>query len=536
MDKASELELEAVTDEDIRPAAEDDTEEKQGENEAVDESGTSELRHDAPVAEVAKPKSWASLFHSKATAVAAKDGDAKPMAMVSPFTDGTDVDRKDREEEDGEGQAFNPLAEEKDSELVTYMANYALKHKSASLKPRGLSNRSNWCFVNAILQSLTACPPFYNFISSLPLAADIRPSSPTPAGAAATGSKKQQRWVILRSVWEFLRSMEAMPSFPKLNRKCNKQSKDDLPLGATIEATSVYNMLLEHNSDKFKVIEGRQEDAEEFLTFLLNGLDDEAVAIKKFSAVDKKQQMAGGGVREETSDAEDWKEVGPKNRGVVTRRVLDQPAGSAKTPIASIFQGQIRSTVQHSGGEATATLQPFFTLQLDIQSESVHSVSDALGVNFSTEALENYVCSATKKEVDASRSVALEELPPILVLHLKRFVYDESSGGCQKLLKAVDFPVDLEIRREILSTTAARAYKGLKERQYKLFAAVYHSGAEATKGHYVADVYHTGLASWLRCDDSSVRAVNESAVLNPAHHNSSPYILFYRRLGLQQAA
>jgi ubiquitin carboxyl-terminal hydrolase 10 len=45
----------------------------------------------------------------------------------------------------------------------------------------------------------------------------------------------------------------------------------------------------------------------------------------------------------------------------------------------------------------------------------------------------------------------LEELPPILVLHLKRFVYNETSGGCQKLLKNIDFPVDLEIAKEILS-------------------------------------------------------------------------------------
>jgi len=98
-------------------------------------------------------------------------------------------------------------------------------------------------------------------------------------------------------------------------------------------------------------------------------------------------------------------------------------------------------------------------------------------------------------------------------------------------MKAIDFPVDLEMRREILSPAAVRTFKNPKERQYKLFAAVYHSGAEATKGHYVTDVYHAGLASWLRCDDSLVRAVPESAVLNPAHQTSVPYILFYRRLG-----
>lgn len=42
--------------------------------------------------------------------------------------------------------------------------------------------------------------------------------------------------------------------------------------------------------------------------------------------------------------------------------------------------------------------------------------------------------------------MTLEKLPPVLVLHLKRFVY-ERNGGCRKLAKDIDYPVDLEISR-----------------------------------------------------------------------------------------
>lgn len=42
--------------------------------------------------------------------------------------------------------------------------------------------------------------------------------------------------------------------------------------------------------------------------------------------------------------------------------------------------------------------------------------------------------------------MTLEKLPPVLVLHLKRFVY-EKTGGCQKLIKNIDYPVDLEISK-----------------------------------------------------------------------------------------
>lgn len=36
-----------------------------------------------------------------------------------------------------------------------------------------------------------------------------------------------------------------------------------------------------------------------------------------------------------------------------------------------------------------------------------------------------------------------------------------------------------------------------KQRNYKLFAVVYHEGVEAVKGHYLTDTFH-GQAGWIR--------------------------------------
>lgn len=138
------------------------------------------------------------------------------------------------------------------------------------------------------------------------------------------------------------------------------------------------------------------------------------------------------------------------------------------------------------------------------------------------------MCSKTKKEIEASRSLYLDELPSVLILHLKRFIYDEtSSAGCQKLLKNIDFPVDLEIPKEILSANSRNKYHP-KQRSYKLFAVVYHNGKEASLGHYVTNVYHSGLG-WLHCDDSLIKSMTENMVLTHSAANSVPYILFYRR-------
>ena len=94
---------------------------------------------------------------------------------------------------------------------------------------------------------------------------------------------------ILHAVYYFFSEFAPLDNFPKLNHRQNKNKKnEDLPLGKILEPTTIYNVLLNLSSDTFKVIEGRQEDAEEFLTFLLNGLNDEMMALLKL--VDQQDQ------------------------------------------------------------------------------------------------------------------------------------------------------------------------------------------------------------------------------------------------------
>jgi ubiquitin C-terminal hydrolase len=45
----------------------------------------------------------------------------------------------------------------------------------------------------------------------------------------------------------------------------------------------------------------------------------------------------------------------------------------------------------------------------------------------------------------ASQQVLIEVLPPVLVIHLKRFLYDPAAGGVIKIDKPVQFTPELEI-------------------------------------------------------------------------------------------
>ena len=154
-----------------------------------------------------------------------------------------------------------------------------------------------------------------------------------------------------------------------------------------------------------------------------------------------------------------------------------------------LISGLTRSSVIAENCETSATLQPFFTLQLDIQSPDVNNLQEVLLTNFTSEVLEGYRNPRSGQLADASKTLSLEDLPPVLILHLKRMVYDGHTE--QKVMKEIEFPVDLVISRDILSMNCKTKYTS-KQRQYKLFAVVYHKGREATKGHYVTDIYHTG--------------------------------------------
>jgi hypothetical protein len=46
---------------------------------------------------------------------------------------------------------------------------------------------------------------------------------------------------------------------------------------------------------------------------------------------------------------------------------------------------------------------------------------------------------------EASQQVLIEELPPILVLHLKRFLYDAAADGIIKINKPVRFAPELKV-------------------------------------------------------------------------------------------
>lgn len=374
-----------------------------------------------------------------------------------------------------------------------------------SLRPRGLTNCSNYCYINAILQSLIGCPPFYNLMKSIPK---------LPAAVQLEKTNLKAINAMIQLVNEF----SHLPPGARLqsNRREKGQKKgDDLSAELTCDPAftphAIYKLW---NDSRTDVVEGRQEDAEEFLGFVLNQINDEMLEIIKLIAKPSAEQ--NGEQNTEGDDGDDWQMIyNNRNKGSVTRQT-----DFGRTPLSDIFRGELRSRLQREGEHSTDDIQPFFTLQLNI--EKAASVKEALEILVGRDQLEGVTCSKTNQEVNAWQQMTLEKLPVVLILHLKWFDY--KPDGCTKILKTVEFPVELKIDTKIL---ASKKYSQ-KQRLYRLFAVVYHDGKEASKGHYITDVFHIGYNNWLRFDDSSVKPVSEHNVLRPRAPRV-PYLLYYRR-------
>uniref|UniRef100_A0A3Q3GM34 Ubiquitin carboxyl-terminal hydrolase n=1 Tax=Labrus bergylta TaxID=56723 RepID=A0A3Q3GM34_9LABR len=472
----------------------------------------------APTANL--PKSWASLFHNSKPLPGGPQAFVEVknvVEVVSPALITPEQPEKVGEVKDGPVHVSeDPMA----PKLAELIENVKLIHKPVSLQPRGLINKGNWCYINATLQALIACPPMYHLMKSIPLHNETqRPCTSTPMIDN-----------FVRLVNEF--NNMPVPSKAKQQAVGDKVMKDIRP-GVPFEPTYIYRLLTLIKSSLSE--KGRQEDAEEYLGFTLNGLHEEMLALKKLiSPQEEKAPTPNGpesqsGVEEDDADKEEegsedeWEQVGPRNKTSITRQ-----ADFVRTPITNIFGGHIRSVVYQQNSKESATLQPFFTLQLDIQSEKIRTVQEALETLVARESVQGYT-SKTKQEIEISRRVTLEELPPVLVLHLKRFVF-EKTGGCQKLTKNIEYPVDLEISKDLLSSgVRSKVVKG--QRTYRLFAVVYHHGNSATGGHYTTDVFHIGLNGWLRIDDQIVKVINQYHVVKQTAERTA-YLLYYRRVDL----
>ncbi|KAM7263121.1 hypothetical protein ACFE04_000804 [Oxalis oulophora] len=351
-----------------------------------------------------------------------------------------------------------------------------------NLVPRGLINTGNLCFLNATIQSLLSCSPFVQLLR------DIGNRNIPKVG-----------YPTLTAFAEFISNFEM-----------SKKDAIMVETGRPFTPNMFEGVLKKFTPDVPNSMFGRprQEDAQEFLSFIMDQMHDELLKLEGQSKTINESKSSNISYSED----DEWETVGPKNKSAVTRTQSVIPS-----ELSSIFGGQLRSEVRAQGNKPSATIQPYLLLHLDIYPEAVRSIEDALHLFAAPENLEGYRAPVGKAGlVSAKKDIKIHTLSKIMILHLMRFSY--GNRGSTKLHKPVHFPLEFVLSRDLLASTSTEG------RKYELVATLTHHGREPSKGHYTSDARQSN-GQWLRFDDASVNPIKTNRVLH-----DQAYVLFYRQV------
>jgi ubiquitin carboxyl-terminal hydrolase 34 len=145
-----------------------------------------------------------------------------------------------------------------------------------------------------------------------------------------------------------------------------------------------------------------------------------------------------------------------------------------------------------------------YKIDLDIKNHS--DIVGGLAALMTPEEIHDFRCEHCSTVANITRSGYFRNLPPVLILHLKRFDFDMQTFTRRKIYQFCAFPFDkmltLQVKPE--SVTSASV-------EYELTGVVVHSGS-ADHGHYYSFLkcpMHPGSIgvkdrAWLKFDDRCV--------------------------------
>ena len=121
-------------------------------------------------------------------------------------------------------------------------------------------------------------------------------------------------------------------------------------------------------------------------------------------------------------------------------------------------------------------------------------------------------CPKCKQYRNAIKKIDIWKLPPLLIIHLKRFKYH--GVWRDKITTMVDYPIEnLNLDSYVVNKAQSN---------YRLYAISNHSG-NLDGGHYTAMCRNFLYEQWFKFDDSGVKEINDLSALE----SPTSYILFY---------
>jgi ubiquitin carboxyl-terminal hydrolase 8 len=135
----------------------------------------------------------------------------------------------------------------------------------------------------------------------------------------------------------------------------------------------------------------------------------------------------------------------------------------------------------------SATFETFSNLSLELPMYNIdrYHITECFNAYFHGEQISGWNCPKCKEPRNAIKKLDISKLPPVLVIHLKRFYAD--GYGFQKKGAYVDFPLtDLNMLNYV--SPKERAHH--KNPIYNLYAVSNHYGT-MDSGHYTGKQAHS---------------------------------------------
>ncbi|PKK27569.1 ubiquitin specific peptidase 8, transcript variant X3 [Columba livia] len=329
----------------------------------------------------------------------------------------------------------------------------------------GLRNLGNTCYMNSILQCLCNAPHLADYFNRNLYQDDINRSN----FLGHKGEVAEEFGVIMKALW-------------------TGQYKYISPKDFKITIGKINDQFAGYS----------QQDSQELLLFLMDGLHED------LNKADNRKRY-----KEENNDHLD--DLRAAELAWHKHKQLNESI------IVALFQGQFKSTVQClTCHKKSRTFEAFMYLSLPLASTSKCTLQECLRLFSKEEKLTDnnrFYCSHCKTRRDSLKKIEIWKLPPVLLVHLKRFSYD--GRWKQKLQTSVDFPLEtLDLSQYVIGPK-----NNLK--RYNLFSVSNHYGG-LDGGHYTAYCKNASKQRWFKFDDHEVSEISASSV-----KSSAAYILFY---------
>ncbi|KAL0060484.1 ubiquitin-specific protease doa4 [Marasmius tenuissimus] len=355
----------------------------------------------------------------------------------------------------------------------------------------GLKNMGNTCYMNAPIQCLSASPPFARFFTEGRWKTAVNHVNPLGSKGRLTSSFAQ----LVHAMWG-----------------------NELPY---LTPTDFRKTICTLNS---QYIGSDQHDSQEFLSFLLDGIHEDLNRIIHRPQWNRtpEQEEELERLPPQIASEQEWRAWKERNDSI----------------IVDYFQGQFRNQMKClTCLKTSTTYNTFSILSVPIPHGRSGKVplQRCLDAFFNTELMEKgdaWDCPRCKTKQSASKQLSLARLPPILVIHIKRF---EANGRfSDKIDTFVDFPVkSLDLTTYMPPPLPVGVDRGqmqyspddprtqLPPYKYDLYGVTNHVG-NLSSGHYTAFVGSRG--GWMYCDDSVIKPVDTKQVVS-----QKAYVLFYKR-------